>query len=205
MPWLLREDAALKAKLQQIVVSDRKNAMRPVRVFYGLPDREMVPADYPFMTISLINISEATERAHRGRVTLPYIPEGHIPAGADFTGPLTEFPIPMNIDYQITTWARMPQHDRELITEMFKITRSPTRFGYLEEPIENTIRRLDFLGFAVGDTTDENNKRVFKKFFTIRVSSELLLEEISNVRNVNAVLLTTIHTETGEVDVYTSE
>ena len=48
------------------------------------------------------------------------------------------------------------------------------RYGALAMPETARIARLDMLGAPrVADTTDENGKRLFRKIFSVRVSTEL--------------------------------
>lgn len=168
MPFLLNEDAALKAHLSGITVTDAKNSSRPVGVWFGQPDVEIRQQSYPYLTIDMLDINEAVDRAHRGWVNLQYAPEGTDPDKSYST----EFPIPVNIDYQITSYARQPIHDRQIISAILN-DKLPFRFGWLPVTQDNTARRLDFLGFSKRDTT-ENEKRLFVNVFTVRVSAELL-------------------------------
>jgi hypothetical protein len=118
---------------------------------------------------------------------MPYFPEG-----ADTSEQcITEFPIPVYLDYQITTWARQPRHDRQIMANMATGQRIPLRYGYLVVPEDNTVRRLDFLGFAKKDTTDENGKRLFSNAYTVRISAEILpavLNQIVPVTETNVSL-----------------
>ena len=76
MPFILNEDEALKTLLTGLKVTDSGNSNRPVGVFYGQPDKEIRQQSYPYITIDLINISEATDRVQSGIVNVPYTPEG---------------------------------------------------------------------------------------------------------------------------------
>jgi hypothetical protein len=68
MTFLLAEDAALKSSLSGITVADEKNANRPVRVWFGYPDVEIRAQDFPFITIDLISMRNATERQSSGEI-----------------------------------------------------------------------------------------------------------------------------------------
>jgi len=167
MPFLLNEDKALKSLMQSITVSDAKNSARAVGVWFGQPDVEIRDQSYPYVTLDLIDISEDPSRVHRGVVTMPYTPEG-LDSSVKHQ---TEFPIPVNIDYQVTSYARQPLHDRQIISNILN-TKLPFRFGTLEIPEDNTLRRVELLGYAKRDRT-EQGKRLFVNMFTIRVSAEL--------------------------------
>ena len=185
MAFILDEDDALKAQLRGLKVVDEKNANRPVAVFYGQPDPEIRQQSYPYITIDLVDVSEAPERAMRGWIDLPYAPEG-----SDNTKSWSgEYPIPINLDYQITTYARQPRHDRQIIAQLMNGPLAP-RFASLPVAADGSIRRLDFLGFAKRDTT-ENGKRLFVNVFNVRVSSELIpgeVYELNPVTNVDLFL-----------------
>lgn len=172
MPWILNEDNALKRHLQGMFVSDDRAARRPVQVKFGMPDAELSAQTYPMVIIDLIDVSEATERRMVGRVDdLGYLPEGVVAAG-----PLEKIepplPDPYDLTYQITAWSRHPRHDRQLLG-VIGGELLPPRGGTLYVTEDGTARRLDRVGFAKRDTTDENGKRLFRNVWTVRVSSEL--------------------------------
>jgi hypothetical protein len=174
MPFLLNEEAALKSLLSGMTVADSGNQARPVGVFYGQPDKEIRQQSYPYLTIDLINISEATERVQSGTVVVPYEPEGW-----DGVSSLrTPYPMPINLDYQITTFSRQPRHDRQILAQLLSIGRLPVRFGAIAIPQDNTNRRLENLGFSKRDTT-EADKRLFMNVFSIRIASELFRTEFN--------------------------
>jgi len=182
MPFIINEDKALKAVLAGITVSDAKNAARPVGVWFGQPDVEIRQQSYPYLTIDLIDVSEERERNNRGIVTLPYTPEGK-----DSTKKYkTESPIPVAIDYQVTSYARQPLHDRGIISALLTDI-LPFRYGTLEIPEDKTLRRLELLGYAKRDTT-EQGKRLYVNVFTIRVSAEIL----SSTLIANSPTITTV-------------
>lgn len=184
--WLLAEDQALKNKLQGITVSDQNMTARQVKVWFRLPQMEERDITYPYITIDLIDISEAPERAHRGLVQPDY------PTPPPGFGQSVEFPIPVNIDYQVTTNARDAWHDRQLMAALYSQARLPLRFGRLEVA-DGTVRRLDFLEFQPLDTLDRNNKRLFRKAWTVRVSSELFIDQLRQVQHVSAVNLSVLY------------
>lgn len=179
MPTLLNEDAALKLLLNGITVSDSGNAARPVGVWYGQPDPQIRQQSYPYITIDLIGISEAVERAHSGNVTFSYTPEGY----DEDTDYESQYPIPVDLMYQITTFARQPRHDRQIIAQLFSPLRLPLRFGMIGIPEDRTVRRLDMLAFSKRDFT-ETDKRLFSNVYTISISAEFLREELNQIYQV---------------------
>jgi hypothetical protein len=171
--------------LQGITVSDSGNSARPVGVYYGQPDKDIRQQIYPYITLDLVGVREDTERAHRGVVNLAYAPEGYTP-NLDTDGSINqpiEFPIPVDLIYQVSTWSRQPRHDRQIMAKLFAPGRLPFRFGQLPVPQDGTNRRLDMLGFSKRDTT-EGGKRLFSNVYNIRISAELFTQELTGVYQV---------------------
>ena len=195
MPYILNEDEAIKTLLEGITVSDAEKDTRPVNVFFGQPDVQIRQQSYPYIVIDLVGINEAFDRAHRGLVTLPYTPEGV----QSVQGIITSFPIPVSIAYQITTYARQPRHDRQLINAILSPSRIPFRFGTLTIPEDGTIRRLDMIGFVKRDVT-EQDKRLFSTAFNVQVSAEFLADELVQLYKV---LYPPIITTNSSTDPYT--
>jgi hypothetical protein len=188
MPFIINEDAALKTLLSGITVSDGGNAARPVAVYYGQPDKDIRQQSYPYITLDLVGVREDVERAHRGVVDLTYAPEGTTP-NYNEDGTLNQpvnFPIPVDLVYQVSTWSRQPRHDRQIMAKLFAPARLPFRFGQLHIPEDNTNRRLDMLGFSKRDTT-EGGKRLFSNVYNIRVSAELFPDQLGDVYEVLSV------------------
>jgi hypothetical protein len=185
MTLLLSEDAALRKRLQGITVTDQKaegdDIPRQVGVFFGQPDQELRAQVYPYITIDMINFQRDTLRETRGLTKAGYLasPTNIDTETQDY---LVEMPIPVNIDYQITTYSRHPLHDRAILSEL--MTDRLPRFGYLEvlekkevdgDTTTNflTYRRMDVLNIAKRDVT-EQAKRLFVNAVTVRVSSEMV-------------------------------
>lgn len=176
MTFLLSEDEALRNKLLGMVVTDQKAAettetTRKVGVWFGQPDQEIRSQSYPYITIDMIDIAEDFARAHRGKAKPSYLNPPDI--NGDTQDWEINWPIPVNIDYQITTYARQPRHDREILAQLL-YTRIPLRFATLE-PDDGTVRRLDVLDIAKRDVT-EAGKRLFVNVIRVRVSSEVAPE-----------------------------
>jgi hypothetical protein len=173
MTFLLSEDEALKNRLQGMTVNDQRSendeVPRAVGVWFGYPDQEVRAQTYPYVTLEMISIQRDTSREMRGTTDAAYlIPAGlTIPAGQQF---ITDLPIPVNIDYQITTYARHPLHDRAIIAQLLH-QKLPFRFGYLEMD-DNTVRRMDVMDVSKRDTV-EQAKRLYQNIVTVRVSSEI--------------------------------
>ena len=186
MTFLLSEDDALKKLLKGITVTDQKanstqETVRAVDVRFGQPDQEIADQKYPYIIIDMIDIAEDVARAHRGMTKPTYLPDPEfmvpptegdpgVPYDPSTNNWMIHWPIPVNIDYQITTYSRQPRHDREILSQILH-TKIPMRFAILE-PDDGTVRRLDLLDISKRDVT-EAGKRLFVNAFTVRVSSEI--------------------------------
>ena len=181
MTFILSEDKALRDLLKGMKVTDQKtlddggNATRNVDVWFGQPDQEPRNQSYPYIVIDMVDIAEDFARAMRGRAKPNYLDDPEFMVqGVQYDETLNnwdiDYPIPVNIDYQITTYSRQPRHDREILAQLM-YTRLPFRFGILE-PDDGTVRRLDVLDVSKRDVT-EQGKRLFVNAFTVRVSSEI--------------------------------
>ena len=184
MSFLLDEDEALRNLFKDMVVTDQKSVtedgpQRKVGVWFGQPDQEIRNQSYPYITIDMIDIAEAFDRAHRGKVNPGYYEDpDSITTGVswdtDLHGKDMDFPVPVNIDYQITTYARQPRHDRQILAQLL-YTKIPLRFAVLNVGPNTqfgTTRRLDVLDISKRDIT-EQGKRLFVNAITVRVSSEI--------------------------------
>ena len=194
MTFLLSEDEAIRNKMKGMLVTDQKtvdnggNATRAVGVWFGQPDQEIRPQSYPYITIDMIDIAEDFQRSMRGLAKPSYLPDpGLDPSGAKVYDTATSNwyihqPIPVNIDYQITTYSRQPRHDREILAQIL-YTKLPLRFAVLEvdnNDAQGTLRRIDILDVSKRDVT-ESGKRLFVNAFTVRVSSEIAPETYHQV------------------------
>lgn len=187
MAFLLAEDAALRQKLSAITVTDQKSenqeVPRQVGVWFGQPDQELRAQNYPYITIDMIDIREDFSRAMRGLVSPEYLAPNDLEENEGFS---THMPIPVNIDYQITTYARHPRHDRELMSQLL-FGPLTFRFGTLKID-DGTVRRLDVVNVTKRDVT-EQGKRLFVNAITVRVSSEIPQDAINRFTKVDSVIL----------------
>lgn len=187
MVFLLSEDKALREKMTGMLVYDQKadgaDTPRQVGVWFGQPDQEVRAQNYPYVTIDMIDIARDPSREMRGKVSPDYLRPDTL--DVEINGFEIDMPIPVSLDYQITTYARHPRHDRTLVSQLLT-ERLPMRSGILELD-DGTVRRLDVLDVAKRDLT-ENQKRTFINSFTVRVSSEIVqsaLVEMYKVFDVN--------------------
>jgi hypothetical protein len=197
MTFLLSEDEALRNLLKDMVVTDQKSVtasgpQRKVGVWFGQPDQEIRNQSYPYVTIDMIDISEDFQRAMRGRAKPIYFEDPSVIGDSTTYDPDNHswdisYPIPVNIDYQITAYSRQPRHDREILAQLL-YTKIPLRFAVLETD-DNTVRRLDVLDVSKRDVT-EQGKRLFVNAITVRVSSEISPESYTKAYKVLQVIAT---------------
>jgi hypothetical protein len=193
MTFMLAEDKALRELMQGLTVSDQKSENseipRSVGVWFGQPDQELRNQNYPYITIDMIDVQRDTIREMRGKVSNPYLEDearlrAGIPTNVEIDAWEMNTPIPVNIDYQVTTYSRHPRHDRELLAKVL-YDKLPFRFGTLNCD-DNTVRRLDVLDVAKRDVT-EQAKRLFVNAITVRVSSEIPQELLKQLYKVLTV------------------
>ena len=190
--FLLNEDAALKALLSGMTVADEKSPSRPVGVWFGMPDMEIRAQAYPYLVIDLVDVREAPERAVSGVADYNTDSSGNLlPANTYRAG---EWPIPYDIDYQITAYSRHPRHDRSIIAQMLT-SKTPGRYGDLDVTADSTKRHLFLLNFHTAPTV-EDGRKLFVSIFDIRVTSES-----SMVPSFSTALIpSTTNLTVGEVD-----
>ena len=201
MSFLLDEDEALRNLLKDMVVTDQKSMtedgpQRKVGVWFGQPDQEIRNQSYPYITIDMIDIAEAFDRAHRGKVNPNYYADPDtmttgVDWDTDLHGKDMDFPVPVNIDYQITTYARQPRHDRQILAQLL-YTKIPLRFAVLNVGPNTqfgTTRRLDVLDISKRDIT-EQGKRLFVNAITVRVSSEIAPSTFNKLYKVQELNVT---------------
>lgn len=187
MAFLLSEDKALREKLTGMTVTDQKadelGEARPVGVWFGQPDQEIRSQSYPYVTIDMVDMQRDLEREMRGISTAEYLRPETFDEDEAFE---IDLPIPVSIDYQITSYARHPRHDRAIMSQLLSI-KLPIRFGTLELD-DNTVRRLDVLDVSKRDIT-EQGKRLFINAITVRVSSEIAPTIVRQLQQVLSVHL----------------
>jgi hypothetical protein len=174
-PFIIAEDTALKTLVQGMVVSDQKNASRPVKVWFGFPDVEIRDQDFPFATIDLIDIMPANDRQHQGTL----IDTDYRGTRAPVSGELYsyDYPVAYDLIYQIATFARHPRHDRSIMFQM--LNKFPSKYGKLPIPnelgTETSYRSMFLDGFVKRDAVDgeTGNRRTLRNVFTVRVISEM--------------------------------
>lgn len=205
--FLLAEDAAVKARFSGITVTDDREALRTVKVFFRYPEGE-VEKEYPFITIEMISMNHDTRRqlsetyyyysnnasASLNPSYIDYYPSeltaAELAAEAGAGMLRFESPVPMILTYQVTTYTRSALHDRQLTSKILKHV-VPFRRGFIDIPEDGTIRRFDLLSWSSSDLLDREagyRKRIFRKVFTIQMTSELPTSSITPVGTVAEVV-----------------
>ena len=207
MTFLMAEDAAVKSRFSNITVNDDRNATRKVKVFFRYPEGE-TEKEYPFITVENIGLSHARNlqmsesyyyynpnNANDTAVSLNYWPSEHDRAwleanDGDGLGYLrAESFVPIYLMYQVSTYARSVMHDRQLTAAILKYA-APFRRGTIYIPEDGTARRFDMLGWTNADILDQEagyRKRIFRKVYTLQVTSELPTSELTPVKRATSV------------------
>jgi hypothetical protein len=190
--FLLAEEEALKAKLTKIYVSD-PNApakKRRVHVRWGYPMAE-VNRQYPFISIDLIDIEFAADRAHSAQIVpIDYWPSEYATFAeyAEAYG-LTLDDVhlvqatmwhPYDLHFQLATHARSARHDLELTNILLTTNFLPHRWGWLFVPADQSYRWLDLVDWATANYNEgagDSQNRIYRKIYHIVVSAHLPPED----------------------------
>ena len=172
MSFLFSEDAALKEILKGFHVQDEKNSNREVGVYYAMPDTELRSQSYPFMTIEMIDTNWAAYRQSSGIYVDDSLQGTQEVNNVDVY--TYEMPVAWDVVYQVTSYARHPIHDRQIISYLLN-TIFPSRRGFLPILDDNgdvtTYRHLILEEFTKRDTVLDG-RRLYRNVFTVTVSSE---------------------------------
>lgn len=209
---ILAEDEAVKAKFSTLTVPDPKaqGGERRARAWFGYPSGER-ERTYPFITVDLIDIRFAAERAESMESVLyDWWPSeaGTMEEYATKIG-LTLDPTekvglairfqPYDLYYQVATHARFSAHDRALTAKMLSIDYAPlSQLGTLHVPADNTQRWLDNEGWARADYIDPEGKNVHRKVYTLKVSAHMSLGDPVAYAKVLQVAADILGTADGE-------
>lgn len=196
--WIYNEDAALKFKLQGLQVFDANaSGGRNVPVRFRLPEDELATLTYPCIIIEHLPASFAPERAHRGYGQLPYAPDGYpiwwSPTATEYDPKKSpywsQFPLPYNLDYKVTLYCRkMPEHLQPLVAQLALQPYLPPQFGFLNIPQDGTVRNMFLLqGPEIEYGKDQDNKRLFRAVYMVRVMSEVIPDLVIPV-NVTEII-----------------
>lgn len=196
--FLLAEDAAIKARFSNCKVTDDRNALRPVKVFFRYPEAE-TEREYPFITIELIDVLHAADRQHSDLMIysggagnwennpayFDYWPSvsASVSGSSQTSFRTTQDFIPVDLLYQVSTYTRSALHDRQLTSRIISQL-VPFRYNSITIPEDGTTRRFDLLDWTNADLLDMESgfrKRIFRKVLTLRMSSELTYDDYSTL------------------------
>ena len=202
--FLFAEDEAIKKLFTGLTVSDDREAARPVQVFFRYPEGE-TERYYPFITIELIDIVHAKNRQHSENFldthraghpnNIDYWPSTSSASSPNIQGfdsyKTTEF-TPIDLLYQVSTFTRSAIHDRQIATQMLT-TVIPFRYSSINIEADGTSRRLDLLDWSTADLLDPeagSRKRIFRKVYTLQMTSELPTSALIGLKKVTSVSTT---------------
>lgn len=200
----VREDESLKQYLQGLTVTNRGGAQVVVPVFFRVPEDEARRNIFPYITIDpLDGPTRDPSREHRGTIYWDGS-EGYRPVNEPYDGTIaiSDYPIPTLFRYQITTWTRFAQQDRQLLMQMVQgplenrfgcVLSVDTRTGAGDS--DNSYRRLDVdEGPIPSVIRDGDQKRIFRQVWMVSLSSEIFLSAFSLEVPVQTVDITTTDT-----------
>lgn len=182
MAWLLDEDDALKDKLTGFTVLNYgTDTQVPIAVYFRFPDPEIITRTFPHIAIDLTEINFVPERAQRGSEFLfNYATEQATPNPPGSYQSAYDFPLPFSLVYQLACYSRNPRHDRQMAGLLYSLF--PASFGSIDmSNYDGTSRRADFVSSIRRDTVDNKNKRLYRNIFTIAVSTELMMGQVTQV------------------------
>lgn len=191
-PFIIAEDAALKAHLAGMTVSDEKNATRPVQIWFGYPDVEARAQAFPFVTIDLIDILPANDRQHSG--IMYDIDNNGTRAPGDVMYSY-DMPVTYDLIYQVTSYSRHPRHDRALMFQL--LNKFPSKFGKLAVPnqlgTETGYRSMFLDGFVKRDAVEgeTGNRRLLRNALSVRIVSEMSPTLVNSLTPVSEVFVDT--------------
>jgi hypothetical protein len=189
----LEEDMGLKNTLSGMRVSDLQAGQdRPVPVWFLNPERELRRVTYPSITINFLGERVASEREHRGVVQVGYHYLQDIPFDPTHP-PMIDYPIPMDLDYQVIVHTRINQHMAQLNGQLMQGPLHP-RFGRVFCPA-GTVRRLEVRGMTTANG-QESDKRIFRHMYQVRIPTEIE-QAVAIGTRVEAVVLRIMDTVSG--------
>jgi hypothetical protein len=188
--WLIAEDHAMKTYLQEMTVTDTTAPPggRPVKVWFRQPEQETRERTYPYVTIDLVDMVEANNRAMVNRLKLSqlqYTPPDPLPVLEVNHTQVAERPVPVDLYYQITVVSRSSHHDRQLQAALMR--KFPGKWGALYVPNDETARTMQLQGFASASDIDEHGKRTFRRIYTVTVASELWPTVVKQIQNMDTI------------------
>jgi hypothetical protein len=190
--WVIDEDYALKQKLSGFTVNNYADGRKiTVQTYFRMPDPEERTRTFPHFAIDLVEINmDFTRLHHADGFTLTYDTETATPL---VNGALVadDYPLPWSLVYQISAYSRQPWQDRQLAMILHQLFPGP--YGSLDMTyFDGTIRRADFVSMVRRDRIGDNNKRDYRQIFTVAVSSEFFLNQLTAVQQNTSVKINVV-------------
>lgn len=194
--FILSEDKAVKKLFTGLTVPVRNDndgvpdSTEEVPVRWRYPQSEPRDTAYPFISVTMVSATRDPSREHRGRTDLDYIPDGiNWPLDDENENTVIDWPIPMDLYYDISAWTRSGGEGQYLFGQMLRKPLGYARFGEIKIPEEMTLRRVDLMEQSPAQMTiDPFGKRLYKANVVVRVGTELIPDRETRTR-VQEVLL----------------
>jgi hypothetical protein len=183
--FILAEEAALKQYLtgwSVPKVSGTPGERIPIKVWYRFPESER-QIEYPFICIDFLSAEPAFDLFHSTHVHdaetiyrpsfAPNLPDP--PAGWNRATWLVYDYLPFRLTFQVSTYTRSNLHDRYL-TSIFLTDVLPVRPFFITVGADHVQRRVEQVGFAqanVPETSESGTKRIFRKYYTITMLTDI--------------------------------
>lgn len=205
--FVLAEEAALKQYLSGLQVPNPRGeeGASEVPVWFRWPESER-RMSYPFITIDTLTIAPAYDRwtsvynaaqspvwfdgvgDNPGRWGLyypGYTPEIEVEEGKTY---YVERYLPYNIVFQVSTFCRSALHDRYLTSRFMTDVFGPRSFA-IDVDADHAWRRCELVQWANNDTmeTTEASKRIFRKFYTVLMETEIPTSRVIEYGKINSV------------------
>lgn len=170
----------MKKKFADLTVTDANAPAsgRKVLVRYADPETEFGTLTFPLVLINRLQLVHMPEREHRGHTAVTYWPDGVVNENDSRwnpdNAPRADYPVPMDVVYQISVQCRRAAHQMELAAKMAQQPYLPARFGFLEVPEDGSTRSLFVdAGPEYESGKGADGKRLLQAHYNIRIATEI--------------------------------
>ena len=180
--FILAEEEALKKHLEGITVPvpGKPTQSTKVGVWFRFPEGER-QIKYPFITIDFLSAEPAFDLFHsdhleniEGLYRPSFTPHLPPPPFGEVRWRVKNY-LPFRLMFQVSVFTRSNLHDRYL-TSIFMTDVLPVRPFWIVSPADNVFRRTENLGMNssnVPETTESGTKRIFRKFYTVSMLTDI--------------------------------
>ena len=180
--FILAEEEALKLHLEGITVPvpGKPTQSTKVGVWFRFPSGER-QIKYPFITIDLLSVEPAFDLFHSdywqdtAGLYRPSVSHKLPPPPFGYARWAVKSYLPFRLMFQVSHFSRSNLHDR-FLTSIFMTDVLPVRPFYVLSPADNVYRRTELMGMNssnVPETTESGTKRIFRKFYTVAMNTEI--------------------------------